>query len=385
MSLFNPTDDPIPISGQISFNQLRNTFGVEDETLTSAESNLRISASDLRNQNSLPLSQPTNNMSIAFFRGKKIPEIELEKTVPTEVFNVVYETVDNTFSSGNDFNFQKRTIRKVAQSNVTISIPVNKRGIGRILSSKLGNTNFLIQSGSVAAGTGISNTISNAATNLVTRIRRRNFVEKEIVDTVDATDIIEPMKVKFSIATTSGHTARNGTHHGTHNVSGTHNNTGHHTNHHHTYVASRRSGTRPPGRRVRHNLVEHSPHHVHHQNLPHHNNHTHNANHAFQFKTTSYQNVQFQNVSSDLTASSFQYHLASITGCYQTFSPNTSTTRTNVSGSQCPSDNQNTNCTSSAPHSRAACTTTFNVQIRPPWTTTNASGSSSVSLTNTGT
>lgn len=380
MSQFiTPNDNPIPTTGMVSFSMLRNTFGNANFVDTA-----RFSASDLKPDTGLSLSQPATNLNTAFFRGKKLPDVDEADLNPdftgiTETAS--YETVDTTFTPGSDFRFQKRIVRSrtKATNEKVVEVPVAKRGIGRLISAVMKSTTLSLSNNHTALLPTASTFVSEVVPVTV-QVRKRNLMVKTINQSVNLADHVVPMRVKFNIATTTSHTGISGNHH-THAPS--HVNTPYSGRHHgrHLRVHRRKAGHQMKRRNHYHqNVHQHAFSGTHNTQSTVH----HHAAHSFQYKWARYDGVQFTQVNSDVSSSSFQYHLNQISGCYTNFTPNHATTRTNVSAAGCVSGSAASQCTSASPHSRAACTTTFHVNVRPSWTVTNIPGSKAVSLDNLG-
>lgn len=379
MSAFTPSDTPIPATGPIKFSTLRSTFGNAAYDQTKA----KFSMSDLHPNSGLNLNQPTTNLKIQFFRGKSLPDVspgEVQVNIP--INDATVYDFPTTFTNNTDVNINQRLVRtaNVTTANSTVQIPEAKRGISRLLQGVLKTSNLSVQNTFTGAPS-TSFTIVNENVPVSIQVRKRNFMVKSVNTNVDLRDQVVPMRVRFNIATTNWHSGVHGNHH-------TH--TNHHVNtpysgrHHgrHLNVHRRKKGHQMKRRNHYHqNIHQHYFSGVH--NVQNHTHHHHN--HAFQYRWTRYDGVQFTNVLGSLTVNSFQYHLNQISGCHTLLTPNASTARTNVNSSVCVANSSAGQCTNGSPHSRAACTTTFSVGIKPFWTTTQITGSSSIALTNAGT
>ena len=378
-----PTDAPIPATGEISFSRLRDTFG------NAAHADVaEFKLSDLQPQTGLSLGQTSNDLAVSFFRGKNLPDPTVDFNRPSVSSNASYETVDTTWTNGGDFNFRKRFIRTAAvdSTNTSVVIPETKRGIGRLVSGVLKTSNMTIANTHTAQAT--AQTLTRESAPLTVQIRKRNYMVKTINDSMDTTDVVIPMQVRFAINTTDQHTHFSGHHHHRHRHQHRFQHLGNHHGYHRRRVNHLQTG-RQHGRASHHHDYR-GRQQARGQNVGHHH-------HNFAFRYSRYDSTGFTNVSSDLQDSSFQRHLSSISGChthvYAHKTPNLSTTtaRTNADRNQCAENggacadgpHWNTHIADwGVPHSRAACTVTFNVDVVPPWTTTQMPGSKSVAMDN---
>ena len=109
-----PTDNPIPLSGPISFSLLKDTFGVTNK------SSCNVSFSDYLLSSSLSNIGQSSNVNS--FRSKSIPNPILSYDVPKDYQSSEYETIDTSVTIGSNFNFRRIDTSNISVSNMTLNV-----------------------------------------------------------------------------------------------------------------------------------------------------------------------------------------------------------------------------------------------------------------------